>query len=99
MKTPQNAPFCIKSAKQILGGGGGANPTRPLPPFPGMVDCTAKKASYAPVCIYTVRYKEVNQNIPDSPNTGIFFCKSVFCQSLNSYEHCTSHVNPCIFFY
>jgi hypothetical protein len=23
-------------------------------------------------CIYTVRYKEVNQNIPDSPNTGIF---------------------------
>jgi hypothetical protein len=21
-------------------------------------------------CIYTVRYKEVNQNIPDSPNTG-----------------------------
>jgi hypothetical protein len=32
-------------------------------------------------CIYTVRYKEVNQNIPDSPNTGIF-CKSVFCQSL-----------------
>jgi hypothetical protein len=28
-----------------------------------------------------------------------FFCKSVFCQSLNSYEHCTSHVNPCSFFY
>jgi hypothetical protein len=27
-----------------------------------------------------------------------FFCKSVFCQSINSYEHCTSHVNPCSFF-
>ena len=48
-------------------------------------------------CIYTVRYMEVNQNIPDSPNTGIF-CKSVFCQSLNRYEHCTSHVNPCSVF-
>ena len=50
MKTPQNAPFCIKSTKKILGGGGGegvANPTRP-PPFPGLVACTAKKASYAP---------------------------------------------------
>ena len=45
MKTPQNAPFCIKSTKKILGGG--ANPTSP-PPFPGLVACTAKKASYAP---------------------------------------------------
>ena len=29
-------------------------------------------------CIYTVRYKEVNQNIPDSPNTGIFFVSLYF---------------------
>ena len=27
---------------------GGANPIRPPPPFPGLVACTAKKASYAP---------------------------------------------------
>ena len=30
MKTPQNAPFCIKSAKQILGGGGKPHQTPPL---------------------------------------------------------------------
>ena len=29
-------------------------------------------------CVYTVRYKEVNQNIPDSPNTGIFFVSLYF---------------------
>ena len=44
MKTPQNAPFCIKSAKKILGG----KPHQIPPPFPGLVACTAKKASYAP---------------------------------------------------
>jgi hypothetical protein len=48
MKTPQNAPFCIKSTTKILGGGGGQTPPDP-PPFPGLVACTAKKASYAPV--------------------------------------------------
>ena len=30
------------------GGGGGQTPADP-PPFPGLVACTAKKASYAPV--------------------------------------------------
>ena len=45
MKTPQNAPFCIKSTEKILGG---QTPPDP-PPFPGLVACTAKKASYAPV--------------------------------------------------
>jgi hypothetical protein len=44
MKTPQNAPFCIKSTEKILGG---QTPPDP-PPFPGLVACTAKKASYAP---------------------------------------------------
>ena len=32
----------------IKGGGGGKHHQTPPPPFPGMVDCTAKKASYAP---------------------------------------------------
>ena len=44
MKTSQNAPFCIKSTKKILGG---QTPPDP-PPLPGLVACTAKKASYAP---------------------------------------------------
>ena len=39
------------------GGGGGGNPTRP--PLPGLVACTAKKASYAPGCIeYTLHERD-----------------------------------------
>ena len=46
MKTPQNAPFCITVNKKKSGGGGKPHQT-PLP-LPGLVACTAKKASYAP---------------------------------------------------
>ena len=44
MKTPQNAPFCITVNKKNSGGG----QTPPDPTLPGLVACTAKKASYAP---------------------------------------------------
>ena len=60
MKTSQNAPFCIKSTKKILGGGG---QTPPDPLLPGLVACTAKKASYAPddnyeyICHYQELYE------------------------------------------
>jgi hypothetical protein len=57
MKTPQNASFCIKSTKNILGG---ANPTRPLP-LPGLVACTAKKASYAPLKMLTKQVEALDK--------------------------------------
>ena len=48
-------------------------------------------------CIYTAPYKGSKPKHARFPQHK-YFCKSVFCQSLNSYEHCTSHVNPCSFF-
>ena len=50
MKTPQNAPFCItvNNKNSGGGGGGGGGQTPPDPTLPGLVACTAKKASYAP---------------------------------------------------
>ena len=48
--------------------------------------------------IYTAPYKGSKSKHARFP-LHKYFCKSVFCQSLNSYEHCTSHVNPCSFFF
>ena len=89
MKTPQNAPFCIKSAnKIILGGKPHQTPPPPLS-FPGLVACTAKKASYAPAyhilnCWYNV--------VPLSLNVKSILIDWKINQSLKSVEkenlHC-----------
>ena len=73
MKTPQNAPFCIKSAKKILGD----KPHQTPSPFPRLAACTAKKASYAPViCGYIL------QGMARSCLTS-WFGQVLFCSDVN----------------
>jgi hypothetical protein len=49
-------------------------------------------------CIYTVRYNGSKSKHTRFPQHR-YFCKSVFCQSLNSYEHCTNYAKTTSDFY
>ena len=55
------------SKKNSGGGGGGKH--HQTPPFPGMVDCTAKKASYAPATICDKVYQWLAADRWVSPGT------------------------------